>query len=226
MFFIKTVKKNTSQAGFSLMELMVVMALLTIILSTSIFSYHEFGRKIELENSTYSLALAIREIQVYGLNRNVNMFGSGSFDPQVFGGNYSYGVHFSKSTSPDAPNNKNFVLFVDNNITGGGEGIINNVTDCMTRGRTGTSAQDICYSKISIQKGNFIKTIRALNTSGFWDDLNDVNISFKRPNPDVVIKSGADRYSRVRIIVSDPSDSIDRCIEIGVAGDISIKNSC
>ena len=64
-------KKQKLQEGFSLIELLVVLALLVIMMTISLFNYDRFGKETELENSVYSVALAIRETQTVGINKGV-----------------------------------------------------------------------------------------------------------------------------------------------------------
>lgn len=209
MFFNKKVIKKANQKGFSIIEILVVLALLTIILYVSLFNYDRFGKETELENSVYSVALAIRETQTFGINKKAR---EGLSDPQDFGEDYGYGVHFRTNLLEgiQSLDNKNFALFVDSN----------NGDKIMT-GNCSPSQE--CYSVISLGQGNYISNIKVQGT-GSWIDVNEVNIYFKRPNPDSNIISGTQNYSRAKIIIKDPTSSYSRCVDVGVAGDITIKN--
>lgn len=210
-------KKNRFQNGFTLIELLVVVALLMIVLSTSLFSYDRFGKDIELENSVYSLALATREAQVYGVNKKAR---DGINNPNDFGDEYGYGIYFTTNNEPLA-GPKKFIIFIDKN----NNKILDD--DCSIEATTE------CYSIVSIQKGNFISNISFSDNGTTWTNSTESHITFKRPNPDArVINSSGTSFSRTRITVKDPSGISDpagafsRCIEIGVAGDISIKRVC
>ena len=84
-----------------------------------------------------------------------------------------------------------------------------------------------CYSVISIDKGNYISSIKVKDGDGdSWIKKDYINIYFNRPNPDATIIEEGSEYSRARITITDSAKSYIRCIEIGAAGDISIKSNC
>ncbi len=195
------------------MELLVVIALLTIILSVSLFNYDNFGKDVELENAVYSVALATREAQVFGVNKRAREH---TGDPkEFFGEDYGYGVFFSKVASGSTYDNKKFVIFIDKN---------NNKK--FTVGSGCVSGEE-CYSQISLEKGNRITNIKGYNLATGWVDIDNININFKRPNPDATINTQSGTvYSRAKIIIKDNTDTYTRCMEVGSAGDISIKANC
>jgi hypothetical protein len=65
---------------------------------------------------------------------------------------------------------------------------------------------------------------------GGWDDYDGkINIIFTRPNPDAVIidnDNSSNIYSRIGVEVSSKDDIYSGCVEIGSAGDISLKKDC
>lgn len=207
-------KRNLKKEnGFTLMELLVVVALLMIILSVSLFNYDKFGKDVELENAVYSVALAIREAQVYGVNKALKDV---SEPENSFGGSYGYGAYFNKENeNPSlAADKKKFLLFIDD--------VSNNQVfngDCLG------GENDECFSQIYLTKGNYISNIEVFDNDE-WTLKEEVNIFFKRPNPDAVIKISTDTYSKARITISSPGEVYKRCIIIGAAGDITITRSC
>ena len=88
-----------SRKGFSLIELMVVISIVTLISGVTLFNHNRFRGGVALENLAYEIALAIRQAQFFGIN--VRMI-EGSFDT-------GYGVYFDK-TDPTS-----FILFADLN---------------------------------------------------------------------------------------------------------------
>ncbi len=148
-------KKNNLEEGFSLMELLVVIAILIILLSISLFNYDKFGKDVELENAVYSMALAIREAQVYGVNKALKDVG-GSNVEDYFGGDYGYGVYFNRAGASSGPSNsQKFVLYIDNDSGANANNkIFDSSSDCSG------SANDECYSQIFLTKGNYIKEIK------------------------------------------------------------------
>lgn len=95
-------KKNR---GFTLIELIVVMAVMVIITGAMLAKYRNYGSDALFANATEDIVLALRQAQLYGVGvkGNAAACGSGStFD-------CSYGVNFDLST----PNM--LTIFVDNN---------------------------------------------------------------------------------------------------------------
>jgi prepilin-type N-terminal cleavage/methylation domain-containing protein len=150
MYLLKNNENNEKEKGFSLMELLVVIALLTVLLSMTLFNYDQFGKETELENSVYSVALAIRETQTFGINKKAR---DGLANPQDFGEDYGYGVHFRRTTLTGSENidTKHFAFFIDSN--GGDKKMTGNC-----------SPSQECYSVVSIEKGNYISNIRVSGT--------------------------------------------------------------
>lgn len=189
------------------------MTLMSVILSVSLFNYNRFGKETELENSGYSIALAVRETQVFGINRKLR---AEDTDPQVFGEDYGYGVHFRKIGNPlpgsvATVDGNHFAFFTDS--TGGDKKM------------TGScSGVEECQRVITINKGNYISDIKVRGALT-WIGVGEVDIYFKRPNPDATITSGSTEYSRAQIIISDPGNEYHRCVEVGVAGDMTIKRA-
>ena len=89
-----------SDAGYTLLELAVVLFIILTITVISRTSKTAYERSFALSNLAYDIALTLREAQVYGVNTRQEGI-SGSFDA-------GYGVRF-------AENSTDFTLFVDNN---------------------------------------------------------------------------------------------------------------
>ncbi|MDP2593590.1 MAG: type II secretion system protein [bacterium] len=92
-------KIKNFRRGFTLIELVISIAIFLLVATVALFGYGKFRESITITNLSYDVALSIRQAQTYGLS--VREFG-GAFDA-------GYGVHFSK----DRPNS--FVLFADIN---------------------------------------------------------------------------------------------------------------
>jgi prepilin-type N-terminal cleavage/methylation domain-containing protein len=99
-------------AGFTLIELMVVIAIITILMTVMLSGRSDLTDRLNLKNQAYELSGMIRQAQAYSLGVRS---ASGEF-------NISYGVSFDRDTSSTA------VFFADKNRNGkydsaGGEAI-------------------------------------------------------------------------------------------------------
>ena len=101
-FFQAPSSKLKTHQGFTLVELLVVCAIMVVVGAIIFASNNKFGGQVLLQNLAYDVALSVRQAQVYGIS--VQRF-NGAF-------NYAYGMHFDTST-PTAYN-----LFADVNANG------------------------------------------------------------------------------------------------------------
>src|SRR3989344_4732921 len=91
--------------GFTLVELIVVVAITTLISSIVVVGSSKFDGTILLTNLAYDVALSVREAQFAGLN--VKVFQSGG--TSTF--NAGYGITFYKLNADTSVNNKDYILF-------------------------------------------------------------------------------------------------------------------
>ncbi len=92
--------KLKSNQGFSLVELLVSIAILVIVSGLVFFNQSGFNNNVLLENLTYEVSLTIRQAQSYGLQSKES--NSGDFEA-------GFGVYF------DLSSNDNMILYADNN---------------------------------------------------------------------------------------------------------------
>lgn len=87
----------TPTRGFTLVEMMVVLAIITVITTVAITGQAAFNRSLILTDTAYTIAFSIREAQTYGLSSRAanSLYNAG------------YGVRFSTVTP------KSYVLFAD-----------------------------------------------------------------------------------------------------------------
>jgi prepilin-type N-terminal cleavage/methylation domain-containing protein len=220
---------NKRKGGFTLIELLVTLTIFSILTGVVLFNQQKFNSTILLTNLAYDTALTIRQAQTYGIN--IKEFNTGQ------GGNNSsrfvpYGVHFNRSSS-----DKSFVLFADieydkiSNNPGDGLYLVSDLTNC--------SATNGCVNIKNITRGNKISAIcagavpKGKNTcvdilDRPFDSLNDLSISYKRPNPNAIIRyngmaAGGD-LNVVTIILAGADGESFRKVRVWVSGLIEIVN--
>ena len=88
-----------NQRGFSLIELMVAVGILTLINIMIFASYPEFSQKMALKRTSEEVALIARQAQAYALGIKRPVSGGEDY--------YGFGIHFDKSDS------KSLILFAD-----------------------------------------------------------------------------------------------------------------
>jgi prepilin-type N-terminal cleavage/methylation domain-containing protein len=84
-------------SGFSLVEMMVVLAIISVVTSIALLGQGEFNRSILLTDTAYTVALSLREMQTYGLS-------SRKFNATQ---NAGYGAYVTSATTGS------YVLFAD-----------------------------------------------------------------------------------------------------------------
>ncbi len=91
-------KYNISAAGFTLVELMVSIAIVLIVAGIILVRYQSFNSSVILKNLAYEVAISVREAQVL----SVSVLGdSGDFSGV-------YGLYFNFDTNPNS-----YILFRD-----------------------------------------------------------------------------------------------------------------
>src|SRR3989338_5083069 len=92
-----------TNAGFTLIELVVVMGIIGVVSAVTLANNTRFGGSVLLQNLAYDIALSIRQAQVYGIS--VRSYGEGNFAAY-------YGMHF------DINDATRYKLFADVSGTG------------------------------------------------------------------------------------------------------------
>lgn len=190
--------------GFTLIELLAVTTIIVIITLVLLLRQSKLDSSTILRSLAYSVALSVRQAQVYG----TSVLGSAS----GAGVNYApaYGLYFSSATP------SSYVLFADFNNNG--------VYD------SGTETVKV----FSLNAGYIVSEACAKLTNGQRctgaDDstgshtTNSVTILFKRPNPDAIFATDVGGESYVSGYVQVRSvDGTTRSVLITSAGQISVQ---
>ncbi len=204
-FFKKPRTRVGATRGFTLIELLVVMAIMLIVTGVMLFKQSKFDSSTILRGLAYSVALSMRQAQVYGTSVLGNATSAGNCTT-TSGGFYNtttgtcfasaYGVFFN-SSSPGQ-----YTLFADLNSNGkydSGEdvkvftlGTGYTVSQFCATGANGGSAVTRCSPSV----------------------INSVSVVFKRPNPDAQFYAdfngtpvSGDIYSSVTIQIQSQGDT-------------------
>lgn len=172
MFFRRKTQNinQKTEAGFSIVELLVVMAIFLVITSISVFNYGKFSSNLIVTNLAYEAALAVRQAQVYGISVKKGASGTNF--------NSAYGVWFAKPSGADL--NQSFYLFSDQDgdnkytIDGG----VSEIEETFTMNGSNI-VDDFCVT--GIESG--IPVTKCSKTGG----INSMAIIFKRPEPNAKI---------------------------------------
>lgn len=204
--FLSTIDYRLSaKKAFSLIELMVVLAIVTLITSIVLINHSVFNGGVVLESLAYEIALITRQAQFF----SINVLGSNSGGTTTF--DTGYGMYFTTNSVNSW--NKQFILFADLNDDG-----MYDVQD-----------EEELIEVYNITRGNIIKDI-CINGNSICG-REQAHITFKRPDPDAIIKTDlpadcGDGCSFVDIYVGSSNPKIkDKVIRISITGQISISTS-
>lgn len=165
---------HTSERGFSLVELLVVTAVIALVTSAVLANHAKFGTTVVLERLVYDVGLTLHKAQTYGIS--VYRSTSGTFAQ-------SYGMYFN-ITTPSAS-----ILFADqvsvNGIYDNGESL-----ELQTL-PNGYTVYDLCVTPAFGVENCAITRL-------------DISFSRPDPDALIYAEGGATTYSTARIVVRSP----------------------
>ncbi|MCR4276306.1 MAG: prepilin-type N-terminal cleavage/methylation domain-containing protein [Candidatus Parcubacteria bacterium] len=196
--------------GFTLIELMVVLAIIVVITSVVFTSQNSFNKTLVLSNTAYDIALTLRSTQTYGLSSRAS--GAAS--------NVGYGIHLASGTR------NSFIFFADTKPD----------ASCST---PDCKPGDRIYASTGVNTDTLVQTYRLNNGITVGDfcayppsgsgscasgSLTALDIVFTRPNPNALISgsNGASymTYSSACITISSQQGDTKRYISIAASGQI------
>lgn len=211
---MKFLKKKKTEKGFSIPELIIVVAIFAIITSIAMFDQGRLSSNVLLTNMSYEVALAIREAQVYGLGvRN-----TGAGDGTEFLG--EYGAHFDILNPREVYLFGNDYALSDNPGFDPGEEIFQYVFE----NQRGNLITAICVGDINTANGE-----RCTTEDSNPFRVNEVDIVFKRPNPSpkIITNVGAGTaqvVGRVYVVINNIDGNSCRTIIVEGTGQIRVED--
>ncbi len=202
--------------GFTLIELMMSVAIMMLVSAVVIYNHQKFNDNLEITNLAYTVALSLRQAQVYGMS--VQGLIEGDSEEERFG--VAYGVHF------DMDHPTSYIFFADTNHDGRYGGDEDNCS-------AGSSGGDLCLEKVTIGRGNQLGALCENSTAGTscYSTNRAIDVTYKRPEPDGNFKSSLSNGTPNSVVISDVIVRIvspggrSKDISAYTTGQIAITNS-
>jgi prepilin-type N-terminal cleavage/methylation domain-containing protein len=201
--FFKKVARGQAQAGFTLIELVVIIAIFAIMSSVLLFNFRGFNKNVERNNLAQDMALLIRKTQSYGISSSTldaNTLTETNTLPSRYGLLFDYDASAGTITS------------ISSYKKIGGS----NVPVSYTQGT------DILIDTVVLNSPG-VSVVACISNGGSTCTtpiLSDIAIEFERPRPEPLISNG--QYSFLLRLM--PSDSlIPWYIVVAPTGNIYVK---
>ena len=204
------IKSISTNKGFTLTEMLVVMGIVAILMSVIVFNYQNANSKSILKNVAYDVALSIREVQSIGLGAKKYSVGS---TPSF---NTPFGAQFNSGRD-------GYMIFADEDDN----------RKCNESSSLCACPDGECLSEITSVYGGVelydacVSDSDGSNPSCITDPIDYVSVIFKRPNPDAKIYASDDSNSPrnlLRIFFQSKGDDEAQMIKITNTGQVSVKD--
>ena len=192
--------------GFTLVELLVSIAIISVITAVALVQQGQFNQTVALTNLAYEVALSVREAQVFGIS--VREFSDGAVT------NRPYGVEFAR----EYQTRYHVYVDIDGNSRYSGENELVGVGE-LTRGNI--------IERFCGITGN---TETCGSTTGSVTALRALSVQFMRPHPDAIIRgitnTGSTQvFDGARIYLMSP-EGTSRCVRVRATGQVSVEQTC
>lgn len=193
----KQVKMTAKNAGFTLVELLVSIAIFAVVTSVAVVNHTDFNGSVLLTNLAYEIGLSVREAQIYGITVKGTALDATKFDS-------GYGMRFDMSTPT------RYYLFEDRTPP-------DHYCDMSECGAIYDNVIETFY----IQRGNRISRICVDGDCS----PTILDISFVRPNPDAYIRVNGTSFGKAEICVLSPVAGTARKVVVESTGQISVATN-
>lgn len=207
------------------MEMLVVLAIITLLTVITISGQSQFNRSLVLTDTTYTVAFSLREAQTLGLSSRV-------FNAVQDAG---YGIRFSRSTptsyslfsdqSPASPGSTQGGICPGHTFTSGpdarpGNCIYDNASELV---RTYTFNQGFSISRFCGTTASGTEYCSSDSTP-----LDHLDVVYMRPSTDSVITgirgSSLYQFTSALIRVASPDGGAERCVQVSKVGQVAVIN--
>jgi prepilin-type N-terminal cleavage/methylation domain-containing protein len=214
---------KNKQAGFTLIEMLMVVAIFAVITTILMFNYSDFSTSAAVRNLAEDIGLSVRKAQSYATSVR-SLAGTNAIMSDMFP---AYGASFSVNPTGNKydPTATSFILFADVAPTGGNsdDDIYENNGSC------GTPAQGSeCLESFDITSADKIVSLCTATTGAQTCMTNSgtVHVVFRRPTPDAEIcilgtNCATDLQSYLYITLQS-AKGVQRVVKIYETGQISV----
>ena len=212
--------KRGNQNGFTLIEMLVVMSIMMIITLALLVNQQRFDSSTVLRSLAYSVALSVRQAQVYGTSvlgtTTSSCVGGFTSNGQCFAS--AYGLHFDSSIASQ------YLLFADL------DGNLTYSTSPLESIKAFNFSNGYIITGFCVSGTNSGSSISRCSYPTASATINTLDILFKRPNPDATFTAlfngspiAGDRYSSAYIKIQATGDSVNtKSINILSTGEVSV----
>jgi prepilin-type N-terminal cleavage/methylation domain-containing protein len=163
--------RHSLNKGFTLTELVVSIGIMLIIMGIVLTNQSSYSQSMLLSNETSSIALALRQAQVYGISVKEVAPGSDEFTA-------GYGLAFDTTSNGS---NTIYIAFADR--TNGANKYLYDYGGDWSTCEVGETSE--CLTKTVLQGGNVISSLCEISLSDNEDcSIGRVDVTFTRPETD------------------------------------------